>query len=205
MSMRPTIPAFLLAFIALTCTPGDLQLKDGDVIFQTSLSSQSQVIQRATQSRWTHMGIILTHDGRRMVFEASDVVRFTPVNVWVKRGKDSRYTVKRLKNADALLNAFTVEKLQNVAARFEGRPYDPHFDWSDDRLYCSELVWKIIDRALGVEVGSLQKLSDFHLEDTVVRARLQERYGEATPLDESVISPEQMYRSELLETIYESN
>jgi hypothetical protein len=151
------------------------------------------------------MGIILTHDGRRMVFEASDVVRFTPVNVWVKRGKGSRYAVKRLKNADALLNAFTVEKLQNVAARFEGRPYDQYFDWSDDRLYCSELVWKIIDRALGVEVGSLQKLSDFHLEDAVVKAKLEERYGDATPLDESVISPEQMYRSELLETIYESN
>jgi len=151
------------------------------------------------------MGIILTHDGRRMVFEAADVVKFTPVNVWVKRGKDSQYAVKRLKNADALLTPITLERLQNVAARFEGRPNDSQFDWSDEKLYCSELVWKIFDRALGIEVGSLQKLIDFQLEDEVVKAKLRERYGDAIPLDATVISPEQMFRSELLETVYERN
>jgi uncharacterized protein YycO len=196
-------PPFLMLLVAFSCTPSDLQLRDGDIIFQTSLSSQSQAIQRATGSRWTHMGIILTHDGRQMVFEATDVVKFTPLNVWVKRGKGNACVVKRLKNADEVLTPFAMEKLQGLAARFEGRPYDAQFGWEDDRLYCSELVWKLYERAIGVEVGSLQKLADFHLEDTAVRTALQERYGDGIPLDEPVISPEQMFQSPLLETVYE--
>ena len=200
-----SIPASLLVLVALSCTSGDLQLKDGDIIFQTSLSPQSQAIQRATQSHWSHMGIILTHNGRQMVFEVADVVKFTPMNVWVKRGKDNLYVVKRLKNADAVLTPFALEKLQTLAARFEGKPYDAQFGWGDENVYCSELVWKMYERALGIEVGPLQKLGDFHLEDNVVRARLQERYGEAIPLNETVISPEQIYLSQLLETVYERN
>lgn len=193
----------LFAWLSLSCSPGDLHLEDGDLIFQTSLSRQSTTIQRATDSRWSHMGIILTHKGQRMVYEASNVVKFTPLNAWVKHGKDGQYVVKRLKNAEKVLTSLALEKLATTAGRFEGRPYDTQFSWSDDRLYCSELVWKIYDRALGVEIGALQKLSDFHLEDAMVKAGLEERYGEHLPLDETVISPEQMYRSELLETIYE--
>lgn len=205
METRIVAALFLVMLTALSCTQGDLQLRDGDIIFQTSLSSQSQVIQRATQSHWNHMGIILTHNGRRMVCEASDVVKFTPLNVWVKRGKDGRCVVKRLKNADAVLTTLALERLQSLAARLEGRAYDPQFGWSDEKLYCSELVWKLYDRAANIEVGSLQKLGDFQLEDALVKARLRERYGDATPLNETVISPEQMYTSELLETVYEKN
>ena len=46
-------------------------VKDGDVIFQTSLSSQSVAIQRATHSRYSHMGIIFFRSGQPYVFEAS--------------------------------------------------------------------------------------------------------------------------------------
>jgi uncharacterized protein YycO len=200
-----SIPASFLVLVALSCTSGDFQLREGDIIFQTSLSPQSQAIQRATQSSWNHMGIILTHNGRQMVFEAADVVKFTPMNVWVKRGKDDLFVVKRLKNADAVLTPFALEKLQTLAARFERKPYDAQFGWGDEMVYCSELVWKMYERALGIEVGPLQKLGDFHIEDTMVRARLVERYGEAIPLNETVISPEQIYRSQLLETVYERN
>lgn len=205
MRTGPAAALFLFTLMALSCTPGDLQLRDGDIIFQMALSSQSLVVQRATQSRWSHMGIILTHNGRRMVFEVTDVVKFTPLNVWVKRGKEGRCIVKRLKNADAVLTTMALEKLQSIAARFEGRPYDAHFSWSDEKLYCSELVWKIFERSLNVDVGLLQKLGDLNLEDEVVKAKLRERYGELIPLNETVISPERIYTSELLETVYEQN
>lgn len=205
MMTRLPIAALLFSLAALSCTSGDLQLKEGDIIFQTSLSSQSLAMQRATQSRWNHMGIILKHNGRLMVFEAVDAARFTPVNVWVKRGKESRCVVKRLKNLDSIVTPMALEKLESLAARFEGRPYDTQFDWSDEKVYCSELVWKILQRGLNVEVGSLQKLSDFHLEDEAVAIKLRERYGDALPLNETVISPEQIFQSELLETVYEKN
>ena len=84
-----------------------------------------------------------------------------------------------------------------------GRDYDLTFEWSDDRMYCSELVWKIYERGLGVRIGALQELRTFDLANPVVRAKLGERYGNDVPLSEPVISPSAMFESPLLETVLE--
>jgi len=62
-------------------------VKDGDIIFQTSRSSQSIAIQRATDSRYSHMGIIFTRGGSPMVYEAVQTVRYTPLAKWIDRGR----------------------------------------------------------------------------------------------------------------------
>ena len=87
------------------------------------------------------------------------------------------------------------------SATFEGRPYDLYFEWSDGRIYCSELVWKTYQRALGVELGKLQKLREFDLTDAAVRAKMRQRYGSDVPLDEPVISPGAQFDSPALETV----
>ena len=40
------------------------QLQDGDLIFQTSQSSQSKAIQLATKSKFSHMGMIYIKDNK---------------------------------------------------------------------------------------------------------------------------------------------
>jgi len=90
-----------------------------------------------------------------------------------------------------------------VGKQFEGKPYDLYFEWSDDRIYCSELVWKIYKRALDLEVGELQTMQEFDLSDPLVQAKVRERFGETIPKNEIVISPAAIFASELLETIYE--
>ena len=111
--------------------------------------------------------------------------------------------MKRLRNADAVLNAAGIIRLHTAALRLAGRPYDLTFEWSDDRIYCSELVWKAYDRGLGVDIGALQHLSNFNLTDPAVRAKMRERYGDTAPLNEPVISPVAMLRSNLLVTVAE--
>ena len=61
---------------------------------------------------------------------------------------------------------------------------------SDERIYCSELVWNIFDRALGISVGKLESLGDFDLSSPAVKEKVKERWGESVPLDEDVIPPE---------------
>jgi hypothetical protein len=78
------------------------------------------------------------------------------------------------------------------------RRYDPAFGWSDERIYCSELVWKTYQRALGLHIGELQTLKEFDLSDPLVQIKLKERYGSAVPMDEDVISPAAMFASPLL-------
>ncbi len=178
-------------------------LKDGDIIFHTSRSSQSIAIQRATHSQYSHMGLIVHRSGKPYVFEAISTVQFTPLNQWIARGTGQHYVVKRLRNAKAILSPPALHKLKAAAGQFVGRSYDLVFNWSDDQIYCSELVWKIYDRSLNIQIGKLQRVRDFNLTDPMVRAKMRERYGNTIPLNEPVISPEAMFQSPQLVTVAE--
>jgi uncharacterized protein YycO len=193
---------FLVAFTAsCAATAAPLALKDGDIIFHTSRSAQSLAIQRATGSKYSHMGLVVHRDGKPFVFEAISTVQFTPLARWMARGDGGRFVVKRLKTAETTLQPKALQKLLTEAQRFAGRPYDLTFGWADDRIYCSELVWKAYDRALGIQIGELARVRDFNLTDPAVRAKMRERYGKNIPLDEPVISPAAMFDSALLVTV----
>lgn len=172
-------------------------LRDGDIIFHASRSSQSQAIQLATKSRYSHMGILFREHGQWFVYEAVQPVKSTPLNDWIRRGKDGHFVVKRLRDTRPLTPA-ALARMRAAGERYRGRSYDLYFDWSDDRIYCSELVWKICKTALGIEIGRLQKLRDFDLTHPTVRAKMRERYGNRIPSGEPVISPAAMFESKLL-------
>lgn len=196
---------YILAILILFgCSkPSADQIHDGDIIFQTSRSDQSKAIQIATYSKYSHMGIIFLQNGRPSVFEAIGPVQYTPLKKWIDKGEGRHYVIKRLRNADRDMSFQAIEKLKSVAAKFEGKPYDFTFNWSDDRIYCSELVWKIYDRGIGIQIGRLHKLRDFDLSNVAVRKKMKERYGDQIPLDETVISPSDMFSSESLKTVSE--
>lgn len=198
---RPRFAALILS-IAIACSTGraepEPELRDGDIIFQTSRSAQSLAVQRATGSPYSHMGMVVHRDGRPYVFEASKTVRYTPLDAWIARGMSGHYVVKRLRAAAARLTPERLAKARAEVSALQGKAYDLTFEWSDDRIYCSELVWKVYDRALGIQIGALAKLRDFRLDDPAVREKLRERYGDDVPLDEPVISPAAMFASEEL-------
>jgi hypothetical protein len=177
---------------------------DGDIIFQTSRSRQSAAIQSATKSAYSHMGIVYLRDGRPVVFEAVEPVKTTPLAEWIARGEDGHYVVKRLANAEAALSAEALGRMQRIGEGFAGKHYDLYFEWSDERIYCSELVWKIYQRGLGVEIGALETLGDFDLSSPAVREKLKERWRGDPPLEERVISPAAMFDSDLLVEVYRS-
>jgi len=177
------------------------KIKNGDIIFQTSKSSQSKAIQLATHSKYSHMGIIYENGGQYYVYEAIQPVKLTPLSEWIFRGEDSHYVLKRLKNADEVLTEETLNKMKAAGEKYKGKNYDLYFEWSDERIYCSELVWKIYKEATGIEIGALEKISDFDLSNKKVKQKMKERYGENIPMNEKVISPAAMFYSEKLVTV----
>lgn len=177
------------------------EIKNGDLIFQTSLSGQSRAIQLATKSKYSHCGIIYKDDKEFYVFEAVQPVKRTPLEKWIARGKDEKYVIKRLKNAEQVLTPAKLTKMKQVGEKFNGKNYDITFEWSDDKIYCSELIWKIYQRATGIEIGKLDKLSNFDLTNEAVKQKMKERYGDKIPTNEIVISPASIFDSELLTTV----
>ena len=192
----------LAVLLSLSCNQADSYTpQNGDIIFHTSRSSQSVAIQKATGSPYSHMGIVYMSSGDATVFEAVEPVRMTPLDEWIAGGEDEHFVVKRMTDARGLLTAEALDRMTEAGRQYLGKPYDPYFEWSDDKIYCSELVWKIYKEAVGVEIGQLGQLKDFDLTDEIVKKTIKERYGDAIPLDEEVISPGVMFDSEQLVTV----
>lgn len=191
------IPLLLLiSFVSLA----NYQPQNGDIIFQSSQSAQSKAVELATQSPYSHMGIIvIKNDNKPYVFEASSKVIYTPLDKWIARGVSKDYVIKRLKNRT--LSESDISSLKQVARTFENKPYDIWFGWEDNYIYCSELVWKIYDRALNIQIGKLQTIKEFNLSSPAVKQKLKERYGDKIPYQETVISPVSIFNSPLLTTV----
>ncbi|WP_375580683.1 YiiX family permuted papain-like enzyme [Marivirga tractuosa] len=194
----------LIFLISCQDKTGFSGFQNGDIIFQTSKSGQSRAIQIATGSNYSHMGIVYKQENEFFVYEAVQPVKLTPLNDWINRGKNAHYVVKRIKNSEKLLTPEALTKMKQVGEKYAGKDYDLYFEWSDSRIYCSELVWKIYKEAVGLEIGELEELSDFNLTNETVKQKLMERYGDNIPKEELVISPESMFNSDKLITIFEN-
>ena len=176
-------------------------LHEGDLIFHTSLSAQSQAIQLATHSPYSHCGLLYKTGSEWQVFEAVQPVKLTPLARWVARGQGQHFVVKRLRDANTALTPAALASLRAAGQPMLGHDYDLAFNWSDKQIYCSELIWKVYDRGLHRQLGQLQQLRDFDLRHPAVQAKLRERYGAQLPLSEPVISPASILRSPALVTV----
>jgi hypothetical protein len=198
--MRKTIILSILLLMACSTEKSPSTLQNGDLIFQISMDDQSRAIQLATHSPYTHVGIIYVVNKKYYVYEAAQTVKLTPLDHWINHGENGHFVVKRLKDAHILTPA-NLKKMKKAGEKYQGKHYDAYFSWDDERLYCSELVWKIYKNSLEIEIAQLQKIGDFDLSHPLVKTKLKERYGENIPVSEWAISPGQLLNSPWLETI----
>jgi len=92
--------------------------------------------------------------------------------------------------------------MKQIREKYTGKDYDLYCKWSESRIYCSDLVWKIYKEAVGLEIGELEKFGDFNLTDKAVKQKLMEKYGDSIPKEELVISPASMFNSDYLIIVY---
>jgi hypothetical protein len=126
-------------------------VKEGDVIFQTSQSEQSPLIQIGTRSMITHCGIVVMKGGKPYVLETQRTIVLTPFDKFIARGKDGRYWLKR-SNKD------------NIKIKYNsylGKPYDLAFKFDNGKFYCSELIYDIYIKQLGIELCKPKKVGDY--------------------------------------------
>ena len=156
LKMKKTVAILLMliAFGWLYSQSGNhSELKEGDVVFQISKSEQSPLIAAATGSQWTHCGVIVMKKGEPYVLEASSVVKLTPWEQWKRRGKGGITSMKR----------YTDKPVKIRYSQYLGKPYDLAFKFDNGKWYCSELVYDIYLKQLGVKLCEPRPISDYHL------------------------------------------
>ena len=170
--------------------------KDGDIIFQTTSGATGKAIQLATHSKYNHCGVLFFENNEWIVYEAIQPVKKTSLKEFNARGKGA---AKRL--STKTLSEEEIAKLKKQFKKYEHKNYDEAFNWSDDQIYCSELVYKLYNNALHIELCKPRKLSDFDLSNPLVKEKLNEKYGNKIPMNEPMVSPEDIFRSGLLSDI----
>lgn len=175
------------------------KFKTGDIIFHESTLGQGRAVQIATGSKYSHVGLIFKENDEWNVIEAVQPVRIVSLANFISHGDGNRYVVKRLKENENI----EWEKCITEAKSYLGKNYDAYFEWSDDKIYCSELVYKAYARALGIELCGKEKIKDMNLLHPIVQEKLKERYGDNIPMDEDVITPACLFNSDKLVTVME--
>lgn len=184
-------------------------LKEGDLIFHQSMSSQSAAITEATGSTWTHVGVLVKEQNQWLVVEAIAKVSVTPLQKFIDRGRNKDFRVLRvqttIRNEPHDLSPVQIAALKKRLQTFLGIPYDIYFEWSEEAIYCSELSFKAFQRELGIEVGQVQKWGDMKLDGPEVQRLLKERFeqtGKEMDLTQDVVTPVAQMNSSHLKLIY---
>lgn len=194
-----------LGLLPITATAGSslkkstaprYDLREGDIVFQGNAGAQSDAVRAATGSPFTHCGLVFKNDGRFMVLEAIHPVQVTSLERFINRSIPGSFHAKRLRKP---VDPASLAKGRSWAANQAGLPYDMLFRWDDDKLYCSEFVWKAYAKA-GVELCEKRSFRSYDLEAPAVKKIVDLRYGgiDKLPLDEPAVSPGDLASSKLL-------
>ena len=182
---------------AQTYNPYELQ--NGDIVFQETGGNQGKAVKAATNSRWTHVGLVFFRDGKPMVIEAVQPVKITPLGSFIARSPKSFYAM-RLKEAQAHINRETIQKAEQYCNTMLGKNYDKQFLWSDEKIYCSELAWKAYKPSTGIELCEPRPFKSYNLKHPTVQRLVKARYGSSDhlPLEELAVAPSDLAESNLL-------
>lgn len=173
------------------------RLETGDIVFQDTRGAQGKAVADATGSTFTHCGVVFENKGKLYVFEAVQPVKIVTLDTWKSRSKV--FHARRLKNRTRLTN----DSLLRAIAWGEkqlGKNYDLKFQWSDESLYCSELVWKVYHQSTGIKICQPKRFKDYDLSDQSVIKIIIQRYGGRNnlPMNELVVAPSDLAESPLL-------
>lgn len=198
-------PRYCLVFSALALTLNafaSCPLKDGDMIFIKSQSTQASLLKVATDSEWSHVGMAFKQKKGWDVIEAVGPVKWTSLYTFIRRSRNLHFQVKRA------TFPFNSAQVKASAEAHLGGDYDLIFAWDDQRWYCTELVWKAYLAVTGQEMGSLEKIGDLHVDHPLILKEAERRftaYGQKFDLEEwknyPIITPLQMMKAPNLEAV----
>jgi hypothetical protein len=130
---------------------GDLLVRRGDDMTSYILSQLNM-----KDKTYSHCGIVVIENGYPYVYHSiggednpDEILRRDSAHTWCSPANNHAFAAYRYNMADSMK-----ARLASVVQGYysEGRMFDMAFDIStDDRLYCSEMIYKALKKATGVD------------------------------------------------------
>jgi len=173
--------------------------KEGDLVFQALPLDLDLVvaIEGVTKSNYSHVGVLHKRDDEWTVIEASGPgVIYTAFDKWKTHGRNERWAAFRLK---AKQQKHIPQFLTNLHPH-AGKAYDFKYELSENKLYCSELIYHAWEKTTGQKMGKLTRIGDLNWKP---HQKTIEKYnGGPMPLDRQMISPIELSKASQLQRVY---
>ncbi|OGQ34280.1 MAG: hypothetical protein A3F16_08090 [Deltaproteobacteria bacterium RIFCSPHIGHO2_12_FULL_43_9] len=202
--------AFLLSFLFVNICFAAFET--GDVLLQSARCGvYCDSIRASTKSPIDHAAIVVippkkslfsfilrsNASGGEVVEAWTPVTKRTPLLEFLARD-GGKYIQLRLK--PEYRNGKVIDAVIKVANSYVGKEYDYHFEESEDKIYCSELVYKAYDKGAGIHAGKMQKISDF--DKKIAEAYWKEHFQGHIPWERDVISPAGLLMTDKFDVVY---
>jgi hypothetical protein len=174
--------------------------REGDILFQSlPYTPLAAAIEGVSSSPFSHCGVVTKSDSGWLVLEAIGPVQETPLDKWIARGRSSYFAAFRmLPPYDAAIPRF----LESVRS-YLGRPYDILYELDDEKIYCSELIYKAFVAATGKPLGEAKPLGELNWKPH--QEFIKQITGGKLPLERIIITPVALSKAPELRKIYEDN
>ena len=179
--------------------PNHYEPQEGDLVFQALPLDLDLVvaIEGVTESHYSHVGVLHKRDGEWTVIEASSPgVIYTPFEKWKTHGRNMRWAAFRLK---AEHQKHIPQFLANLHPH-AGKAYDFKYELSENKLYCSELVYHAWKKTTRQEMGKLTRIGDLNWKPH--QTTIEKYNGGPIPLDRKMISPIELSKADQLQRVY---
>ena len=94
-----------------------------------------------------------------------------------------------------------IPKMLACCEKYLGRPYDYRYQLDDERIYCSELIYKSFrDATNGQQLGELRKFGEMNWGpyETLIR----QIEGGTVPINREMITPRDLARAKQLKAVF---
>jgi len=195
-----------LVLILVSCGGGAggnavYQPQEGDILFQSLPNEPGMdlvdAIEGATDSPYSHCGMVFRDGGEWKVIEAIGPVKETPLQNYIDRGRGDALWAYRFKEDQRRYIPAALAAMRKDL----GKPYDPRYRFDSEAIYCSELIYRGWKEATGEGLGKVVALGslDWKRYKPVIEAI--EGQGNL-PLDRDMITPRDLAKAKQLKKVY---
>ena len=173
----------------------------GDIVFQSLPNPWGKdlvdMIEGATDSPYSHCGMVIIEDGKWQVIEAIGPVQIVPLDVWQARGRGRKIWAYR--PAEKFRNSIPI--MVKVMKKDLGKPYDIRYRLDSENIYCSELLYRGWKEVTGKPLGRLVKLHELNWQP-YRKIIVAIEGSEEIPLDREIITPSDLAQASELTQVW---